>query len=185
MLNAQNFVPQVGAKKFLPLLLPLAFGLTLALGEKAIAHGVTIQHHQISAIQVQATYDSGEPMDNAQVSIYAPDDPTTPWIRGISNAQGEFVFVPEPGQTGTWTVRIRKAGHGQIAHISSPETRSNVELIAKSSNPEASQTAIASASLGGYTSIQKGVMIASVLWGFIGTTLFFSRSSRSKSNAHS
>ncbi|MDJ1179023.1 carboxypeptidase-like regulatory domain-containing protein [Roseofilum sp. BLCC_M91] len=162
------------------LLIPLGIVSLLAFSEKAIAHGVQIQHHQIPAVQIQATYDSGEPMDNAQVTIYAPDDPATPWMQGISDPQGEFIFVPEPGQTGTWTVRIRKAGHGQIFHIPDPSG---------SSNSEKSQPAIASATLGGYTSMQKGLMIASVIWGFVGTALFFSRSNprsnRSKSNAHS
>ncbi|MDJ1173717.1 carboxypeptidase-like regulatory domain-containing protein [Roseofilum capinflatum] len=162
-------------------LIPLGIVSLLAFSEKAIAHGVQIQHHQIPAVQIQATYDSGEPMDNAQVTIYAPDDPANPWMQGISDTQGEFVFVPEPGQTGTWTVRIRKAGHGQIFHIPNPE--------AQNSDSQASQPAIANATLGGYTSMQKGLMIASAIWGFIGTALFFSRShprsNRSQSNAHS
>jgi len=171
-----------------------------ALPEKAIAHGVNIQHHEISAIQIQASYDSGEPMDNAQVTIYAPDDPATPWMQGVANDQGEFIFVPESGQTGTWTVRFRKAGHGQIVHIPNPDSSShqgstgetvhphvssNGESTGESSSAEPSQPAIASANLEGYTSMQKGLMIASVIWGCVGTALFFSRTHRSKSNARS
>lgn len=167
--------------------IPILLGIAsfLAFSEKAIAHGVHIQHHEVSAIQVQATYDSGEPMDNAQVTIYSPDDPATPWMQGVSDAQGEFIFVPEPGKTGTWTVRIRKAGHGQIFHIANPGASANGSSTAQNSSSEAPQPAIASTSLGGYTSAQRATMLASILWGFVGTALFFSRSNRRKSNAHS
>jgi nickel transport protein len=178
---------QVTRALFMRWNIPILLGIAsfLAFSEKAIAHGVHIQHHEVSAVQVQATYDSGEPMDNAQVTIYSPEDPSTPWMQGVSDAQGEFMFVPEPGQTGTWTVRIRKAGHGQIFHIASPGASVNGSSTAQNSGSEASPSAIASASLGSYTSLQKGLMLASILWGFVGTALFFSRSNRSKSNAHS
>lgn len=121
------------------------------------AHGASIAYTIAPTVHITATYDSGEPMIQAQVTVYAPDDPATPWLLGETDDAGGFSFVPDPELPGVWAVQVRQAGHGDILHI---------------------QIGAAGASLtgstGGFTPLQIVVMAAAVIWGFVGTALYFS-----------
>jgi len=123
----------------------------------AYAHGVNIEYTSDVEIEVVAEYDSGEPMAGAQVAVYAPDDPTTPWLTGVCDDQGRFSFTPDTSRPGTWDVQVRLAGHGGMIHI-----------------PIGEDTA-STGGIGGYTNLQIGLMAACVVWGSVGTTLYFSR----------
>ncbi len=126
------------------------------------AHSTVIEHRQTNAIEIRAMYDNGEPMTEAQVTVYAPDNPSDPWLKGITTEDGRFAFVPNPDMEGEWDVKVRKAGHGDF--ISVPV--------------EGSQQAAQSGKNwqgGGYTTLQKILMAALGVWGFIGTALFFAR----------
>ncbi|MDJ1182135.1 hypothetical protein [Roseofilum casamattae] len=165
----------------------LATVLCLTLSNRAIAHGVSVTNRAISAIQVQAVYDTGEPMDKAQVTIYAPDNPQEPWMQGLSDDRGQFLFVPDLNETGTWTVKIRKAGHGSVITIPIGESGESETSGASTSDstPTQQPIPIAQGTVSrnhGTNALQKAVMMASVFWGCTGTALFFSRSG---SNAHS
>ena len=129
----------------------------------AWSHGVVITHETMPAIAIQANYDTGEPMAEAQVTVYAPGDPTTPWITDTTTAEGEFIFTPDRDQPGTWEVQVRQAGHGQLLAIPITETAEGIEVTS------------GAASQGATTPLQRGVMIGSVVWGCVGTALFFSR----------
>lgn len=135
--------------------------------ERAIAHGANIEYQETSAITIEAKYDDGTPMANAQVVIYAPEDLATPWLKGTTDDVGSFTFVPDRDEQnrGNWDVKVRQAGHGHI--ISIPITEG--KLAQSPSN-------ISSADAG-YSPSQKIVMAAAVGWGFIGTALFFNRKS--------
>lgn len=122
----------------------------------AHAHGATIDYTTSSAIEIRATFDSGDPMAGAQVAVYAPDDPANPWETGVSDDQGRYTFVPDPELPGTWDVQVRQAGHGDIVHI------------------PVGEGAAASGSTG-FTTMQIVLMGACVVWGFVGTALYFSR----------
>ncbi|MEL6493521.1 MAG: carboxypeptidase regulatory-like domain-containing protein [Cyanobacteria bacterium J06623_7] len=138
----------------------------LSIPEKTLAHGAKIQYRQTSAIAIQAKYDDGTPMANAQVVIYAPSDRTNPWLKGETDAEGNFSFIPdtEPHNIGNWDVKVRQSGHGNITSI--PINRGNLT--------QTTATQLASAGAG-YSLSQKIVMAAAVGWGFVGTTLFFAR----------
>ena len=140
----------------------------LVLPNKALSHGAKIQYRHTSAIAIQAKYDDGQPMANAQVVIYAPSDRKTPWIKGTTDGSGNFTFVPDinPENIGDWDIKVRQSGHGHITTIPIGK-----DLIATPN----SQKALVSQG-GEYTSTQKIVMAAAGVWGFIGTALFFSRS---------
>jgi len=139
-------------------LLIALFTLLLALGITTIAsaHGVKIEYQISMAVEILAAYDTGEPMSRAQVAVYAPDDPTTPWLTGVCDEQGRFTFTPDPSKAGTWDVQVRHSGHGGMLHI-----------------PIGEDVAMAGGT--GYTSLQIVLMAACVVWGFVGTALFFSR----------
>ncbi|MBK8988752.1 MAG: carboxypeptidase regulatory-like domain-containing protein [Chloroflexi bacterium] len=121
----------------------------------AAAHGAKIEYSLDTVIQIQARYDSGEPMGGGQVVVYAPNDPATPWLTGVADENGRFTFTPDPALPGTWDVQVRQAGHGDIIHI-----------------PVGGGSQAAAA---GYTTPQIILMSASVVWGMVGTALYFSR----------
>ena len=131
--------------------------LSLLLPTQALAHGVSIQYTSDIEITIVAKYDSGEPMAGAQVVVYAPDDPSTPWLTGVCDDEGRFSFTPDVSKPGIWDVQVRLAGHGGMVHI-----------------PVGEGTAT-SGGVGGYSYLQIGLMAACVIWGSIGTAFYFRR----------
>lgn len=136
----------------------LVFLAVMGQAEWAIAHGAKIDYKTTQALEIQASYDSGEPMANAQITVYAPGR-SEPWLKGKTDDKGRFTFSPDTTQPGNWEVKVRQAGHGDIATIPVGNTA----------------TALTSPSSTGSTPAQTAVMAASVLWGFVGTALFFAR----------
>lgn len=134
-----------------------AIALILSLPGTACAHGVKVDYSMKSAVEITASYDTGDPMSEGQVAVYAPDDPATPFTTGKCDEQGRFVFTPDPSKPGIWDVQVRLAGHGGVAHISVGEEGA------------------AAAGSTGYKPLQIILMAACVIWGFIGTALFFKR----------
>jgi nickel transport protein len=132
------------------LLLPLGVMAT------AFAHGANIEYTVSMAVEIVATYDTGAPMAEGQVTVYAPDDPSTPWLTGTCDEEGRFLFTPDPAIPGTWDVQVRQAGHGDIIHI-----------------PVGEGTTTSAGS--SFTPLQMVLMGGCVIWGLIGTALFFSR----------
>ncbi len=138
--------------------------------ERTLAHGANIEYKETSAITIEAKYDDGTPMTNAQVVVYAPSDRTTPWLKGTTNDIGSFTFVPDrdPQNIGNWDVKVRQSGHGDITSI--PITAGK---LTKVTHNQAHNHLLSAGA--GYSSSQKMVMAAAVGWGFLGTALFFSR----------
>jgi len=136
-----------------------ALVLGLALPIPVSAHGVILEYTSDVKIEITARYDSGTPMAGAQVAVYAPGDPTTPWLTGVCDEEGRYSFVPDTAQPGIWDIQVRLAGHGGIIHV-----------------PVGSSEAAASG--GGFSHLQIGLMVACVVWGTVGTALYFSRRRR-------
>lgn len=137
------------------------FSWRLSISQSALAHGANIVYQTTPAIVIQATYDDGTPMANAQTVVYSPEDPEKPWLKGVTNEVGKFTFVPDRQQLGNWEVKVRQSGHGDVVTI-----------------PVEAETALAQGSsplMGGYSWGQKWLMAIAVTWGFIGTALYFSR----------
>ncbi|MGD9117139.1 MAG: carboxypeptidase-like regulatory domain-containing protein [Dehalococcoidia bacterium] len=131
--------------------------ILLVLPAQALAHGVNIEYSSDVEITIVAKYDSGSPMAGAQVAVYAPDDPTTPWLTGVCDDEGVFSFTPDSSKPGTWDVQVRLAGHGGIVHI------------------PVGEGAASSGGVGGYSWLQIAIMAACVIWGSVGTALYFRR----------
>lgn len=155
----------------------LLFCTVLGISPKALAHGANISFQPTQAIEIQAQYDGGTPMDNAQVTVYAPDDPATPWLTGTTDAEGKFTFSPDPTLTGNWDVKVRQAGHGDLISIPIEGNNSSGEN-ANNGSSDNNTVAIATAPTmmnSGYTPLQKAVMAVVGVWGCVGTALFFAR----------
>jgi len=138
-------------------IIPLVLVLILGISTTAYAHGARIDYTVNMTIDTVAKYDTGEPMGGAQVVVYAPDDPSNPWLTGVCDDEGRFSFTPDISKPGTWTIQARQSGHGDIVHI-----------------PIGEDTAVTGGS-GGYTVLQIVVMAVCGIWGFVGTALYFSR----------
>ena len=130
--------------------------LGLALPVRVFAHGADIEYAVSTVIELVATYDSGEPMAGAQFVVYAPDDPTTPWLTGVCDDEGRFSFAPDSSRPGIWDIQVRQAGHGDIVHIAV-----GGDTVATGG--------------GSYSKLQIGLMSVAVVWGSVGTALYFSR----------
>jgi nickel transport protein len=141
--------------RFLALLVVLA---VLGQGSRAIAHGAKINYQSTQALEIQANYESGEPMANAQVTVYTPGS-SEPWLKGTTDDKGRFAFSPDATKPGSWEVKVRQAGHGGIVNIP-VAAKGGVSLNRGST---------------GNTPIQTAAMAASVIWGFVGTAFFFAR----------
>lgn len=142
-----------------------------AIADSVLAHGANIKHQQTPAIVIKAAFDDGTPMANAQAIIYSPEDPANPWLKGTTDSEGKFTFVPESQVSGNWDVKVRQAGHGDIASISLEQENS-----ASDTNPNTTENkAGMRANLEEILPLQKFLMISTTVWGFIGTALFFAR----------
>jgi nickel transport protein len=141
--------------------------LALLLTAPAVAaHGALVEYRQVPGVVIEARYDTGQPMVGARITVYAPDNPTQPWLVGTSDEAGRFSFLPAPELSGTWAVQARQAGHGALVHFQlseavEPGTETTLVIPATSVDP------------GGPA--QRWIMALAVIWGFIGTALFFAR----------
>ncbi|WP_035987757.1 carboxypeptidase regulatory-like domain-containing protein [Leptolyngbya sp. KIOST-1] len=170
-----------------------ALGLFLAIASgtlPALAHGVVLEHRQVNSIEVLAQYDTGEPMANAQVLVYAPDQPSEAWQQSTTDEEGRFTFVPPADRPGNWEVMVRQAGHGGIVSIpveagvaagadASPAAEGTT--AAEPDAPVAATPPATSSVLAPNTSLspaQRAITIGAVIWGFVGTALFFARGKR-------
>ena len=160
------------AKKWLGL---SALGLGLSLGTQlapAQAHGARIRYEMQPSIGITAEYDSGDPMAQAQVAVFAPDNPETPWQTGLTDDAGRFRFSPDlstgQAQAGDWQVQVRQAGHGSIITVPlgtdgkiAPAALSDADPMGQAGAP--------------FSRGQKLLMTALGLWGLLGTGLYFSK----------
>lgn len=188
---------------FVTLLLTFIFAAT------AYAHGVVIIYtlKADGVVELFAEFDTGEPMAEAQVTIYAPDDPLTPWLTDTADAEGRYRFVIDPELLGTWDVQYRKAGHGDIIHFqlepgmidaalvthppgkftsatAPPNPEKKPANTGTSVEPSSVSSGGNTAASGGFSSIQIILMSASVIWGFVGTALYFSSKKTTKDHSH-
>ncbi len=147
----------------------------LAIAPALQAHGVDVTYTSTAAIQVQAAFASGEPMVNAQVSVFTPTDPQPPWATGTTDPFGSFAFVPDITQPGQWEVQVRLAGHGDILSI--PIEASDTAAPAVEDGAALAivpETIISERQLPIGQKLAVGVLFA---WGCVGTALYFKRES--------
>ncbi len=120
---------------------------------------------QGDSVHISASFDDGQPLDRAQVTVFSAAAPSVPYIVGMTDENGEFSFLPDKEESLNWDVQVRSAGHGDIVHLS----------LAEESTVDDEQ--------GIFTTLQIVLMSACVVWGFIGTAFFFA-SKRKRYNAH-
>lgn len=160
----------------------------------ALAHGAKLEYQPINGIEIQARYDSGEPMKAAQVNIYAPDNPSESWQTGTTDDEGRFVFTPDPSQPGNWEVMVRQAGHGDVVAIPVGEASAAANSSATGDSATSGSSSTEGTTEGGENvnrpamlanageprtaGVPLWISMAAMVWGFIGTALFFARGKR-------
>jgi nickel transport protein len=213
-----------GRRRRLPVAVIGGVGLWLFLWSAWVAaHAVWLQSSPVAGLSIQAQYETGEPLREAQVTVFAPEQPRTPWKTGLTDDQGQFRFVPDPRQAGIWSIRVRQAGHGaflqvQVGAVPLPLSTAVDDPPGSSKPPEgapvpvsdrasalesdrmpalvsgmapAAVSGMAPAAVSGMPAAatppltwgQRLVLLGSVVWGCIGTALFFMR--RRVTHAHS
>lgn len=87
----------------------------LTVSSMAYGHGVEATTFQ-GGIGIQVAYDHGAPLVKSMVNIYAPANPDTPFLQGVTDQHGRFAFVPDaPGE---WRVEVEDGtGHGIVQKI--------------------------------------------------------------------
>lgn len=119
-------------------------------------HTMTLE---VVQIDVEGKFEGGDPMSDGQVTVYAPDDPANAWLTGDCDDNGHFAFVPDMAKTGVWEIQVREAGHGGWLRIDIQDSLLEADVEVSSE--------------GGFHTSQIVVMAGSVVWGFVGTGLFF------------
>lgn len=144
------------------------------------AHSTMVEYQATEAITIEAKFDNGQPINNAQVVVYAPDNPQQVWQQGLTNQQGKFTFIPDYSNQGNWSIKVRSAGHGSLINI--PITSNNQKnFLFKEKNSEltnSNSSLSANNNQAPLSLTQKLVMAIMGGWGFVGTALFFSRKNK-------
>ncbi len=131
--------------------------LLIFISFQLFAHGTKYEILSEKVIGIKAMYDTGEPIANAKVLVFAPDE-TNATCTTESDSNGVFYLVPD--KAGTWTMQVRdKSGHGMRINLSVDESM---------------QLTQASKSYG-MTYLQKAIAALCVVWGCLGTALYFKR----------
>ena len=128
--------------------------LTVEVG--AWAHGLEYEVSTREAFAVRLFYSDGEMMSYAPYKIFLPDGESV-FQNGLTDKNGMVIFSPD--SPGEWRVQANDdLGHGARVTV-------NVGGDMKRSGVAA----------GSLSALQKGLMVLCVVWGAIGTALFYRR----------
>ncbi|MEB3232798.1 MAG: carboxypeptidase regulatory-like domain-containing protein [Leptolyngbyaceae bacterium] len=85
----------------------------LGLGQTASAHMIETNYNLLDqALEFTSTFSTGEPVPEADVSIYAPNNLEEPWLELTTDENGRFSFTPDQSIPGEWEIHIEKGiGH--------------------------------------------------------------------------
>jgi nickel transport protein len=127
------------------------------LASPVAGHGTGYEILGSGGITIRAFFDSGEPLARANVKVFAPRE-TEPHATSVTDADGVFMFRPD--RPGVWVLQVLdRGGHGVRINCDVNDTM----VVEKT------------AGAGRIGLGQKMIMAACVLWGFVGTALFFRR----------
>ncbi|MBD2260415.1 carboxypeptidase regulatory-like domain-containing protein [Pseudanabaena sp. FACHB-2040] len=109
------------------LIATLALLAAVGIPTSALAHSVETDYSvNGSTLDFQSIYSTGEPLNSADVQIFAPNNLETPWTELTADAEGRFTFTPDASIPGNWEVVIRQDGHGDIWTV--PVSTAGIEV---------------------------------------------------------
>ena len=135
------------------------FGLMLCASAPLLyCHGAIYEVLTGGVVGIRASFDTGEPMAAARVLVFAPGE-TEKYYETKTDRNGIVCFSPD--RKGMWVIQVlAEGGHGLRINLPVDSSMS-VQPRAESAS--------------GSSYLQKIIMAIAVVWGFIGTGLFFSR----------
>lgn len=110
----------------------------LGMPQAAMAHAVETNYLLDDMLKFQSTFSTGEPLQYADVQIFAPDNLDEPWQEMTTDEEGRFAFMPDLTIQGDWNVDIKKDYHEDIWTI--PVGPNGVEFDNISDRPQVSDT---------------------------------------------
>ncbi|MGK7943500.1 MAG: carboxypeptidase regulatory-like domain-containing protein [Microcystaceae cyanobacterium] len=119
---------------------PLVLLISLLSPSKTLAHAVETDYFVDDDLEITSIFSTGEPLKEAEVEIYAPNNPSEPWMKGNTDEQGRFSFKPDSSIPGEWEVRItdtESPGHGDILTVPVNELGIQSELISAAPEDQA------------------------------------------------
>jgi len=124
------------------------------------SHGTKYEVLKSDTVYIKAMFETGEPMTGCDVLVFPPGN-TVPSDTLTTDSSGVFGFKPEKTE-GDWVLQVRaQGGHGLRINYKPFDTGSSGEpVLSTSAIPE---------------TIKNWICALCVLWGFIGTALFFKR----------
>jgi nickel transport protein len=131
--------------------------LLVLISPPVFAHGTEYEILSDGVTGIRAAFESGEAMADARVLVFAPGE-TKVTCEKKTDRNGIVCFAPD--RAGLWILQVRdSSGHGMRVNLEVNEDM----LLAEQTDS------------GGYrlTSPQKTIMALCVVWGFVGTALFF------------
>ncbi len=127
--------------------------------DKVFAHGSKYELIK-TGIGIKALYSDDSPMSDSDVEVFSPVDDQKKYSTGITDRAGRFYFFPD--KTGKWKIKVSDGmGHAVEAML---DVNERMVLEDKPGN-----------SHGGFSTGQSIIMVLCVVWGFIGTALYFKR----------
>lgn len=121
-----------------------------------LAHGLLYDLKMGKTLIIKVGYDGGEPMSYSEIKIYSPDGDKLEYQNGFTDANGNFAFIPN--RAGKWKIVISDG----MGHVFSKDLMVNegikIEAITQGLGPW-----------------QKLIIAISIVWGLIGTALYFKR----------
>ncbi len=126
---------------------------------KVFAHGSKYELIK-TGIGIKALYHDDSPMSDSDVEVFSPVDNQKKDSTGNTDEYGRFYFFPD--KTGKWRIKVSDGmGHAVEALL---DVKEGMVLEDKPGN-----------SHGGFSTEQLIIMVLCVVWGFIGTGLYFKR----------
>ena len=110
-------------------LLPLAALALLSTPTKAFGHAVETNFLFEDELQIQTLFSHGEPLTDAKVQVFSPENPEEPWLEGTTDEEGRFSFAPDTELPGDWEIVIQEKGHGDMLTVPVDAEGVDVELI--------------------------------------------------------
>jgi nickel transport protein len=100
----------------LRLALPMAMLAIAGVAPKALAHMIETDFSLFGEeLEFTSTFSTGEPVQEAKVTIYSPENPDEPWAELTTDEAGRFSFDPDESIAGNWEIRIEQGiGHADL-----------------------------------------------------------------------
>ena len=119
--------------KKLPFVGLICASLLAVMADQAMGHSVETDYllSPDNGLALDVNFSTGEPLAEAPVKIYSPDNPEEPWMEGETDENGQFSFLPEDGIEGEWTVEIGEKSHADFLSVPVKDDGIQLEQISQ------------------------------------------------------